>query len=87
MIKELALADVRTISQIQQRYEGYSYDELVQQHQNAQISMIDFIVAQQELFEEFNDYLSRKGVISFTDKQVLEFLREYESTIMDYMQQ
>lgn len=87
MTHTLAVTHNDTISEIQRAYSNYSYDELVHAQQCGLISMIDFIVAQKDQFEEFKIFLSDKGLTYFSDVEVRSFLEKYENSLMDYMQE
>lgn len=71
---------------IQQKYAGLSYEELIETAQKENMSNLVFIIAQKKLFQEFKDFLSDRGMDSYDEETAVLFLEEKEIRMMNLME-
>lgn len=71
---------------IQQKYAGLSYEELIETVQKENMSNLVFIIAQKKLFQEFKDFLSDRGMDSYDEETAVLFLEEKEIRMMNLME-
>ncbi|WP_373724098.1 hypothetical protein [Bacteroides heparinolyticus] len=57
-----------------------SYDELVQLCQDGNITWVEFVEAQQELTEDWQEWIKKNPV---NDQSAKDFLTDYESRLMN----
>lgn len=71
---------------IQQKYAGLPYEELIETAQKENMSNLIFIIAQKKLFQEFKDFLSDRGMDSYDEETAVLFLEEKETRMMNLME-
>lgn len=68
---------------IQQKYAGFTYEELIEVVQQKKMSDLEFIVAQPDLLSEFKEYLADTGRKVYDEETATFFLRGEDNKVMD----
>lgn len=67
--------------EIQEKYSGISYDELVEIAQSSKMSNLEFIIAQPQLFEEFKEYMDDHGFEEYDEDIASQFISYQEECL------
>ena len=74
------------LNTIRQKYAGLTYEELVEAAQREELTDLFFIMAQPELYEEFQDFISGRCNLVQDEEAAELFLEQKEIRMMNLME-